>query len=60
MVLRQRKPRTMNSIADLERRLDSMEDHLRTVEAVLNKLMEDIYEPEFLEKIDKLAEHGIE
>lgn len=50
----------MNSIADLEHRLDSMEDHLRTVEAVLNKLMEDIYEPEFLEKIDKLAEHGIE
>lgn len=50
----------MERIEQLENRVAQLEDLVGALTTVVNKLLEDIYEPEFMEKIDKLARYGKE
>lgn len=50
----------MDKITSLEKRVGVLEEIVGSLTVVVNKLMEDIYEPEFMEKIDKLARYGKE
>ena len=45
----------MGIIDEIRTRMDRIEERLDAVICVVNKLMEDIYEPEFVQKIDRLA-----
>lgn len=45
----------MGTIDEIRTRMDRIEERLDAVICVVNKLMEDIYEPEFVQKIDRLA-----
>ena len=46
------------SNGELEVRVRNLEERLDAVITVVNKLMEDIFEPEYLEKIDRLVDYG--
>ena len=46
------------STDELEKRLDRLEKAFDALVDTVNKLMEDIYEPDFIAKLDKLAEYG--
>ena len=48
----------MNRLNDLERRVGELECALNAAIGVLNGLIEAIYEPEFVKKLDKLSEYG--
>ena len=50
----------MDKVTSLEKRVEVLEEIVGSLTVVVNKLMEDIYEPEFMEKIDKLARYGKE
>ena len=45
----------MGKIDEIRMRMDRIEERLDAVICVVNKLIEDIYEPEFVQKIDRLA-----
>lgn len=43
---------------DLLLRIESLEASVKALSAVVNRLLEDVYEPEFIGKLDKLVENG--
>ena len=47
----------MSKIEEIEERLDALEKSMDAVIDVLNRLIEDVFEPEFVQKIDKLAKY---
>ena len=55
-----RKGVSMGKVEQLENRVAQLEDIVGALTVVTNKLLEDVYEPEFMEKIDKLAIYGKE
>lgn len=48
----------MTNLQQLEKRVSRLEAVIETQNYVMNHLMETIYEPEFIKKLDKLAEYG--
>ena len=50
----------MGKVEELENRVAQLEDIVGALTVVVNTLMEDVYEPEFIEKVDKLARYGKE
>lgn len=48
----------MTKIEEIEARLAQLEDRMDTCIVVLNKLIDDVFEPEFVKKTDKLVEYG--
>ena len=47
-------------IAELESRVSMLESGMDAAIGVINRLVEDIYDPEVVKKLDKLAMHGQE
>ena len=50
----------MEKIEQLENRVSQLEDIVGALTVVVNTLLDDVYEPEFIEKVDKLARYGKE
>lgn len=48
----------MSKVEELEKRIVALESAMEAVIAVSNKILDDFYEPEFVHKLDKLAEYG--
>ena len=48
----------MDKVSELERRVTDLESSMEACMGVLKKLIRDFYEPEFVEKIDKLVDYG--
>jgi len=50
----------MAKVQELEERIAALEGVVEALAVVINKIMEDVYEPEFVQKIDMLARKQIE
>ena len=50
----------MDEFSALEKRVSILEDTVEALSSVIRKLLNDMYEPEFVEKIDKLVNYGKE
>lgn len=50
----------MEGIDELRKRVDALEDKMNAVLDVVNVLVEKVYDPCVVEKLDKLADYGNE
>ena len=50
----------MNDIERMKRRISALEDTVTALVGVVNILIDDVFEPEFVRKIDNLCDYGKE
>ena len=50
----------MSEIERMEKRISALEDTVRALTSVVNMLIDDVFEPEFVKKIDNLVDYGKE
>lgn len=48
----------MDEVELLKKRVKLLEEEVDNLQVVVNHLLEVVYEPEFIKKIDKLANYG--